>query len=52
MSIADYQKARKDEKDSTISGSPSDKDGTPDFGYGIRIVPEHRYAVQYQRREV
>lgn len=35
MSIADYQKARKDEKDSTIVEVRLTKDGTPDFGYGI-----------------
>ena len=35
MSIADYQKARKDEKDSTIVEVRLTTDGTPDFGYGI-----------------
>ena len=35
MSIADYQRARKDEKDSTIVEVRLTMDGTPDFGYGI-----------------
>lgn len=35
MSIADYRKAQKDEKDSTIVEIQLTNDGTPDFGYGI-----------------
>lgn len=35
MSIEDYRKAQKDEKDSTIVEIQLTKDGTPDFGYGI-----------------
>ena len=35
MSIADYRKAQKDEKDSTIVEVQLTTDGTPDFGYGI-----------------
>ena len=35
MSIDDYEKARRDEKDSTIVETPLTTDGTPDFGYGI-----------------
>ena len=35
MSIEDYHKAQKDEKDSTIVEIQLTKDGTPDFGYGI-----------------
>ena len=35
MSMADYRKAQKDEKDSTIVEIQLTKDGTPDFGYGI-----------------
>lgn len=35
MSIADYRKAQKDEKDSTIVETQITTDGTPDFGYGI-----------------
>lgn len=35
MSIADYRKAQKDEKDSTIVEIQLTSDGTPDFGYGI-----------------
>lgn len=35
MSIADYRKAQKDEKDSTIVEIQLTTDGTPDFGYGI-----------------
>ena len=35
MSIADYRKAQKDEKDSTIVEIPLTTDGTEDFGYGI-----------------
>ena len=35
MSIADYRKAQKDEKDSTIVEIQLTTDGMPDFGYGI-----------------
>ena len=35
MSMADYRKAQKDEKDSTIVEVQLTDDGTPDFGYGI-----------------
>ena len=35
MSIADYEKARKDEKDSTIVEIQLTKDGVDGFGYGI-----------------
>lgn len=35
MSIEDYRKAEKDEKDSTIVEIALTKDGMPDFGYGI-----------------
>ena len=35
MSIEDYRKVQKDEKDSTIVEVQLTKDGTPDFGYGI-----------------
>lgn len=35
MSYEDYQKARKDEKDSTIVEIRLTSDGTEDFGYGI-----------------
>ena len=35
MSIEDYRKAQKDEKDSTIVEVRLTDDGTPDFGYGI-----------------
>lgn len=35
MSMADYRKAQKDEKDSTIVEVQLTTDGTPDFGYGI-----------------
>ena len=35
MSIEDYEKARRDEKDSTIVEIQLTTDGTPDFGYGI-----------------
>lgn len=35
MSMADYRKAQKDEKDSTIVEIQLTTDGTPDFGYGI-----------------
>ena len=35
MSIADYRKAQKDEKDSTIVEIELTTDGMPDFGYGI-----------------
>ena len=35
MSIEDYRKAQKDEKDSAIVEVQLTKDGTPDFGYGI-----------------
>ena len=35
MSIADYEKARKDEKDSTIVEVQLTKDGVDGFGYGI-----------------
>lgn len=35
MSIEDYRKAQKDEKDSTIVEVQLTNDGTPDFGYGI-----------------
>lgn len=35
MSFADYQKLRKDEKDSTVVEIQLTTDGTPDFGYGI-----------------
>lgn len=35
MSIDDYRKAQKDEKDSTIVEVQLTTDGTPDFGYGI-----------------
>lgn len=35
MSMEDYRKAQKDEKDSTIVEVQLTTDGTPDFGYGI-----------------
>ncbi len=35
MSMEDYRKAQKDEKDSTIVEVQLTKDGMPDFGYGI-----------------
>lgn len=35
MSIEDYEKARKNEKDSTITEIQLTTDGTPEFGYGI-----------------
>ena len=35
MSIENYRKAQKDEKDSTIVETQLTTDGTPDFGYGI-----------------
>ena len=35
MSIEEYRKAQKDEKDSTIVETQLTTDGTPDFGYGI-----------------
>ena len=35
MSIEDYEKARKDENDSTIEDIQLTFDGEPDFGYGI-----------------
>ncbi len=35
MSIEDYRKAQKDEKDSTIVETQLTTDGLPDFGYGI-----------------
>lgn len=35
MSIEDYRKAQKDEKDSTIVEVRLTEDGTPDFGFGI-----------------
>lgn len=35
MSIEDYEKARKNEKDSTITEIQLTMDGTPEFGYGI-----------------
>ena len=35
MSIEDYEKARRNEKDSTIVEIQLTTDGTPDFGYGI-----------------
>lgn len=35
MSIADYRKAQKNEKDSTIVEVQLTKDGMPEFGYGI-----------------
>lgn len=35
MSIEDYRKAQKDEKDSTIVETQLTTDGMPDFGYGI-----------------
>lgn len=35
MSIADYRKAQKDEKDSTIVEIQLTTDGVKDFGYGI-----------------
>ena len=35
MSITDYRKAQKDEKDSTIVEIQLTTDGMPDFGYGI-----------------
>lgn len=35
MSMEDYRKAQKDEKDSTIVEIQLTTDGTPDFGYGI-----------------
>ena len=35
MSIEDYRKAQKDEKDSTIVETQITTDGMPDFGYGI-----------------
>ena len=35
MSYEDYQKARKDEKDSTIVEIQLTTDGQPDFGYGV-----------------
>ena len=35
MSIADYRKAQKDEKDSTIVEIQLTKDGSEHFGYGI-----------------
>jgi hypothetical protein len=35
MSRADFEKAKKDEKDSTIVEIQLTKDGQPDFGYGI-----------------
>ena len=35
MSISDYRKAQKDEKDSTIVEVQLTTDGMPDFGYGI-----------------
>lgn len=39
MSIADYQKARKDEKDSTIVEVRLTTDGTPDLGMVFHTVP-------------
>lgn len=35
MSMEDYRKAQKDEKDSTIVEIQLTKDGTEHFGYGI-----------------
>ena len=53
MSIEDYRKAQKDERDSTIVEIQLTKDGTPDFGYGIpRFMLNTDTLCNGTRREV
>ena len=53
MSIDDYRKAQKDEKDSTIVEVQITRDGMPDFGYGIpRTMMNTDTLCDGSRREV